>query len=243
MLFSIFKSAKFLPIDEYVKETLPINTVTYICRNTFIPSSRSDLEVTAGFIEKEEFHFLILGGEPYQKGIDVALLALKKVRNELNVKVRVSIFGMPKIETKRARFRYLTSQSYRDCVDIIESFKSYDWVKFRDFSNDRDLIFEGKDMLLFTSRLNAPGRPVIEACFYGILNLYCTTSLVDNCFADVSNCCICEVDEVKNKIIKIIKDELLRSRSKDFSRVIKLHSPDAQARVLQRVYEVEVCEK
>ena len=83
--------AIFLPIDEYVAATLPLNMKAQLCRNSFSGKKLRNLKERHSIFNKKCLNFVILGGEPYQKGIDLALMAVNELRQEHQININISI--------------------------------------------------------------------------------------------------------------------------------------------------------
>ena len=242
-LFNIFSDVTFLPIDEYVAATLPEEANTLLCRNSFSNNKTLNVKNFKEHLNKKCLNAVILGGEPYQKGIDLALMAIQGLREEHKVNINISVFGMSPTGSLKSRFRRLISRSYRDCLNVIEQCENEEWVRFYDFSNNTDTIFKEKNLLLFTTRLKAPGRPVIEACFYGIPSIYCTDAKISNCFDLVANYCSPDATRIKTKILEMINGFSISPNRSDFDQIIREHSYKVQSKILENVYGVELCEK
>ena len=227
-------------VIEYKRELFKNNEECIAYLQTYNDHINSTLKE---HLDKKRLNFLILGGEPYQKGIDLALMAIQGLREEQKMNINISIFGMSPTGSLKSRFRRLISRSYRNCLNVIEQFENEKWVRFHDFSNNTDKIFKEKNLLLFTTRLKAPGRPVIEACFYGIPSIYCTDDKIPNCFDLVANCCPPDVTSIKRKVLEMINGFSISPNQSDFDQIIRKHSHQVQSKILENVYGVELCEK
>lgn len=243
LIFRFFSDAIFLPIDEYVNDTIPKSSKSFLCRNTFI---RNQIKIKPDIIKKpkdSKFEFVILGGEPHQKGIDIALQAIEKIRKTYFFDLKVTIFGMPELNSWKVKVRQIISSDYNLCINIIKQHRHSPWVSFENFSHDQEYIFKNKDILLFTTRLNAPGRPIIEGCHYHVPSIYCTDQQVSGVFNDVAISCSNSVESVTLTINSML-EKLADGFSKNaFNQVVEMHSSKLQASILEKSYGVKICER
>lgn len=243
VIFQLFSNATFLPIDEYVDATLPSTAKRSICRNTFKIDETKKFYADQVHAASETFEFVILGGEPYQKGIDIALEALMHLRQLHELDLRVTIFGMPDLLSLKTRIRRKLSRSYDSCIRTIETHQNSDWVTIEDFNCEREKIFKNKKALLFTSRLNAPGRPIIEASYFKLPSIFCSDQQITGVFRDVSITSMNSVESVIRAIETLLDQYAEKYHDAPFEKVIEMHSTVAQACVLTRTYGEKICIK
>mgnify|MGYP006087006453 CR=1 FL=1 len=243
VIFRLFSNAIFLPIDEYVDATLPRDAKRNICRNTFKLDEKKKFYNEQLHENLATFEFVILGGEPYQKGIDIALEALTHLRQSRKLDLRVTIFGLPNLLSLKTKIRRKLSRSYDACIGTLLMHQNSDWVTIESFNYERDEIFKNKNALLFTSRLNAPGRPIIEASYFGIPSIFCTDRQIDGVFEEVSISCANGVENVVSAIETLLENYTEKYCNAPFEKVTKIHSSTSQACVLTRTYGEKICEK
>lgn len=239
LFFILFRKTNYIPIDEYVSHTLPEKINKTICRNSYNNSNKKKIIKSNKSIE----NIVILGGDPYQKGIDLAIKAVESLRNDGFLNLNISIFGMPNVSSLKNYIHKIISPSKIKSFEFIKKAESYNWVKFYSFTNNRENIFFNKDLLLFTSRLNAPGRPVIEASSYFIPSIYCSNLLINGCFNNVSIVCNPNIEKIKSSILKVMQKISYKDDYKYYKKINELHSSNAQAKILSSIYGVMVCKK
>jgi glycosyltransferase involved in cell wall biosynthesis len=243
LIFRIFSKSIFLPIDEWVQATIPYAVEKQLCRNTFTFHNKTIQQSFRNRSNKTRLELVMLGGEPYQKGIDIALEAVSQLREELGIDLQIQIFGLSNIHNWKSKIRRCISPEYNRCINSVLSHRLSSWVKFEGFTSDREYIFGTKNMLLFTTRLNAPGRPIIESCHFRVPSIFCSDNDNPGVYKDVSICCACDVDNVKVAIEEMLEKIAIGISSDSFESVVALHSTHYQVRTLSQSYGVHICQK
>lgn len=243
IIFRIFESSIFLPIDEWVQATIPYAVEKELCRNTFTAHNKTIKKIFPNMPNRKRFELVMLGGEPYQKGIDIALEAVAQLREALGIDLQIKIFGLSNMDNWKSRLRRCISPEYNRCINTVLIHQLSSWVTFEGFTSDREYIFGNKNVLLFTTRLNAPGRPIIESCHFRIPSIFCSDNKFPAVYKDVSICCACDVDNVKVAIEGMLEKIAIGISSDTFERVVAIHSIQHQVRTLSKSYGVQICQK
>lgn len=159
-----------IAIDKTVKESLPdLSEKIKIVYNGF---------EKPGYFERIPSEFFRIGfiGILYKaKGIYEILQALKilvKERGIKNIKLVVAGDNPRQIKNIFLKFILKISGFYQDTKNYMLEFVKKENLQnnfeYLGFLEDVSLFYKKIDLLLFPSHLNAPGRPVIEAGFYGV---------------------------------------------------------------------------
>lgn len=159
-----------IAIDQNVYETIPKVVNTVIINNSFSPISASKDEhlnqssnsLTVGYV----------GTLSKMKGIYELIDCYKLLKNEkLNIFLLVA-GDIPKkynaySELILTKLGLINQNSLKDFNSLIKSLGIEDKVTFLGHVNEISTFYHKIDIVCFPSFLDAPGRPVIEAAYYG----------------------------------------------------------------------------
>lgn len=216
------KTDGIIAIDDCVARTVQVEKSKKIF---IVPNAYSSESVDIKILPNNKLKILYLGGNNLGKGIDY-LLEISKILKSNSFNGEIVIAGIkpdPKAYTRRAvnfllhilfiRRQFTTAKLNR----FILKHKLEQIIVKHGFTNDLTKLFFEKDLLLFPSRFNAPGRPSIEAMRYGVPSiLFCKfseTNIIKNGFNgyNIQNY---SIDQFVEKILKLNRDKELLERLK-----------------------------
>ena len=158
---------KFICIDETVGNSLTKEFNRVIIHNGF-----TSLKIAHEKQAKEIFRVAMVGAFQRSKGclefIEAANTLSKKYQN-----IRFCFYG----NKPKNRFSVLNSillkmgishSIYDDMIEKINSFGINHIFEINDFTEDIAHIYQSIDLIAFPGFLNAPGRPIFEAGFFGV---------------------------------------------------------------------------
>lgn len=177
----VSSSDALITIDDCVRQTLHpmIFSKSYIVPNIY---SFKEEKRPAYSKDKEQLRILYLGGLRWEKGPDYALELAKRCKDEeINVSFTLAGIIAPQLSLfqKLLNFSLELLQIKRslkreEVRSIINSNGLDSIVSLEGFQPNISLLFANHDVLIFPSRLNAPGRPSIEAMSYGLPSIIFT---------------------------------------------------------------------
>lgn len=162
-----------IPIDETVKKSLPdsVKKKTKVVHNGFeTKQERNKFDNK----DKDTLKIGFIGVLYRAKGIYELMEAAKVLINEKKLKIKFLIAGENTREIKNKFIRKLMiyfgffQDSKHDLMKFINENNLNDSLIYLGFLKDVDKFYSEIDLLIFPSYLNAAGRPVFEAGFYGV---------------------------------------------------------------------------
>jgi glycosyltransferase involved in cell wall biosynthesis len=201
-------------IDETVRRSLPVDLPCVVIHNGLIlgetdaASKQGHSPITLGYV----------GSLLRLKGIYELLEAVRILALERGLKFKLLIFG----ENVRdlAGFRACALKCMGFCDDVEKDVKDFisrhalqDVIELRGFAPDVRDIYPLLDVLCFPSHLNAAGRPVFEAAFFGIPSLVAMDSPLDDAAQHEITALV--IDRPTPQLIadaleRLIRDDVLR---------------------------------
>lgn len=172
-----------IAIDNNVKESLPEFSSTFVINNSFYMTDDFDQSY---YKKSNILNIGYMGSISEMKGIYDLLEALKIVK-EKGKKFHLTVAG-GQIHSNKF---YLTSilkklniqkGDTKEVNDIITDYGLINEITFLGHVNNVAKFYKSIDILCFPSRLNAPGRPIIEASFYKKPSIACISRAYDDTF-------------------------------------------------------------
>lgn len=217
--FIINKYADFyIAIDESVNNTLSLKIPGQIIHNGFNNKDLSISEKQQGTIEFVKIAFI--SNLMVSKGI-LDFLEAAKLCKEKDLKVKLYIFGAPARKPNKL-FGFFLSKAgfYVDMVALVKSFieenKLEDCVEYRGFTKNIRSVLEEVDLVCFPSHLNALGRPIFEAAFYGCPSIVTTRDQLPSDVFINNETGLCSMEKNPKELAKSMEyfctrpDEILR---------------------------------
>jgi glycosyltransferase involved in cell wall biosynthesis len=161
-----------IPIDETVSSSLPVKEGYEIVYNGFSVANKE--RHRKRFVSGNRYRMVVamVGVLMQAKGVEDFLEAAKICRDK-GLPIDFHIIGDSPRKTAGVRGWILKSLGLFDDLEpkvtaFIASHGLQDIVKRTGFVADLEQVYDQIDVLCFPSHLNATGRPVIEAAFFGI---------------------------------------------------------------------------
>lgn len=169
-------AAAVVAIDGNVRATLPTDLPVQIIHNSFDPSSSSTLSLAARSeldrVRDSALKIGFVGNLQRVKGLldlihGVALAKASNIDVQLVVVGGVTGGRVP-LSRRFAKLLNLSQDVHESFPQLIEKLDLRDDVIMVGHTPDIQNVFPFIDVLAFPSHLDAPGRPVFEAAFFGI---------------------------------------------------------------------------
>jgi len=184
-----------IAIDETVRRTLPAGLRTFTIHNGFEPMPVTEPDTRLHGDVTFRFTVAMVGSLLPVKGIfefiDAARICAQR---ELPIQFVLvgspvrSMSGWKKVVLGRLRF---STDVLADLQSRIRAFGLTDRVHLLGFERDIGKIYAGIEVVCFPSHLNAVGRPVFEAAFYGVPSIVAIVDpLPDTVAPGVTGLCI-----------------------------------------------------
>lgn len=161
-----------IAISEHVRDSLPEGLPVQVIHNGMaVPASATlSEEVSRG--GDRPFTAAMVGMIARSKGC-LDFVAAAAVCRDRGARIHFELVGGGLRSQHRVRDRLLAFLGLKEdiCAEIkslIEHMKLHDIVSFRPFTTDLADAYCGIDVLCFPSYLDAPGRPIFEAGFFGV---------------------------------------------------------------------------
>ena len=160
---------KFICIDKSTLSTSPDKIKSIIIYNIF-KNKRSNKKKSS----KKNFCVGFLGSLDYHKGLDFYFDCISNINMSKN-KFLFLIGGSLSVKNQFLTKILHTFRIKKNFSKIYLSFrnKKFKNVKLMNSITNLDKFYQRLDLMCFPSRMNALGRPVIEAASYGIPSLVC----------------------------------------------------------------------
>lgn len=158
---------KIIAIDETVRRTLPLNASVAVIHNGFSVTS-SDNRLT-----EDVLRVGIVGVLLKLKGVYEFVEAARILLKERKLKIQFFIVGENARSLTGWKSRILKALDFAhdvrgDLETYIHAHGLQDQVHLTGFVKNVDEVYSKLDLLCFPSHLDAAGRPVFEAAFYGV---------------------------------------------------------------------------
>ena len=191
-------SAKVIAIDESVRRTLPPSLDVTVLHNGLRAVDRASLDETSG-IKSRPFRVAIVGVLLRLKGVFEFVEAARLCRLR-GVEGEFIIVGENVRNVKGLRGKLLTALGFAEDVraGLVEQIRASglsDYVKLSGFVDDISSVYRKIDLLSFASHLDAAGRPVFEAAWFGVPSIVAVRDPLPDTIVDgESGVCIPESD-------------------------------------------------
>lgn len=165
-----------IAIDQNVRMTLPADVPVEVIHNSFDPSVSSSLSPEAldalSGVRAEALKVGFVGNLQHAKGL-LPLIRAAAMAKETGADVQIVIVGgitggRVSLSRRFAKLLKLSQDAHEGLEDIIRDHNLQDDVIMVGHTPNIQNVFPFIDVLAFPSYLNAPGRPVFEAAFFGI---------------------------------------------------------------------------
>ncbi|MCW5632663.1 MAG: glycosyltransferase family 4 protein [Rubrivivax sp.] len=233
------QAACVVAIDETVRASLPSNLAVQVIHNTFAPAraagSDPAFEVRLGQLRPGSFKVGFVGNLLRVKGILDLLEATRLLRSR-GVDVEVLIVGDDARDSRGLRARILRTLSLaQDVRAEAEAFLRrhdlQDCVHLLGFTREIALAYRKMDVLCFPSHLDAPGRPVFEAAFFGVPSIVALREpRADTLVHDVTGLAVAAhaPQALAEAIERLARDPAARQRMGEAARRLAERNFDAQ---------------
>jgi len=178
-----------IPIDENVKASLPDDLNTYVINNSYFPnSSNVDLEMVNNFnaLKSNIFKVGFVGNVLKSKGIRELMEAARKI-SEIRDDIEFIIVGGEARNNKGfkpwlLRQFNLWEDSLAEAKEFISKYKLNSQVHFFGKTMDIATAYHGFNIVCFPSYYDAPGRPILEAAYFGVPSIACISRPMNDTF-------------------------------------------------------------
>jgi glycosyltransferase involved in cell wall biosynthesis len=179
------RAAKCLiPIDSAVSSTFDVSCLKRIIHNGEpVPNSNKPLEVASHKLTP--FRVGIVANFLRYKGvldfIDAAAICVSE-HGDVDIEFQIvgETFSKGSLSTSLKKRLGFSHDIKEEALSMIKQRGLESRIKLCGFQKDPDKIFGNLDILCFPSHLNAVGRPVFEAAFYGIPSIVALKDLKDH---------------------------------------------------------------
>jgi glycosyltransferase involved in cell wall biosynthesis len=210
-LLNIFKkySDQIIAIDESVNSTLDKSLNVKVVHNGM---SLKNINITKH--KRKVFTVGIVANFQRYKGILEFLDAANICINKKKIDVNFFVFGAEYVNTQSLKEKIFQGFGFHENIEAIikkkiNKYSFGDRLKLKGYKHHSDDIYNNIDLLTFPSHLNAVGRPVFEAGFYGIPSIVAVEDEFDDTIINnVTGICIKEKDSLSlaNAIEKLYLD-------------------------------------
>jgi len=217
VLNKIFNNyAKFVvPIDESVSSSLPYLRNKYIVHNGLSRENINKID-----FKRDKFTVCMVSNFQRYKGIMEFIDAANICINENKLDIDFVIYGASYQNNKSLKEKLFQMFGFRENMNdlIISKILDYDLIDkiiLKGFVYSTDEIYNNLDLHVFPSHLNAVGRPVFEAAFYGVPSIVAIDEPFDDAIIDnKTGICIKEKDPLglANAIEKLYHDRQLLAK-------------------------------
>lgn len=202
-------------IDDTVRRSLPADLPCVVIHNGLILASEA---VAASKQGHSPITLGYVGSLLRLKGIYELLEAVQILALERGLKFKLLIFGENVRDVAGFKAGALKCMGFcddveKDVEDFISRHALQDVIELRGFAPDVRDIYPLLDVLCFPSHLNAAGRPVFEAAFFGIPSLVAMDSPLDDAAQHEITALV--IDRPTPQLIadaleRLIRDDVLR---------------------------------
>jgi glycosyltransferase involved in cell wall biosynthesis len=213
-----------VPIDETVKRSLPADLPTRIIHNTLslqgteqppTPAERVRVGFVGNFLPFKGIHEFVQAARLCRdRGLPVEFVIAGDNPRSLGG-IRGWLLGV----------LGLARDLRREVQEYVQRMGLEDTVRFTGFVDDVAKVYSSIDILCFATHLDAPGRPVLEAAFYGIPSIVAVRDpLPDTIVHGQTGICIDvpEPERIADAIEYLCRDPVERARlgrgAKDLAR-------------------------
>ncbi len=231
-----------IAIDKNVKKSLPKFSNTFVINNSFSVDNNIEKRYKKSNILKIGY----VGSISEMKGIYDLLEALKIVK-EKNKKFELMIAGS-QIHTNKF---YLTSilkklniqkGDTKEVTEIVKKFNLESEVLFLGQVKNISRFYQKIDVLCFPSRLNAPGRPIIEASYFKKPSIACISEPYEDTFINHRTGIAvnpAKPNELADAILFSIdnKKELIKMGENAYKNYKRYNDPEQNSRRIYNLYK------
>jgi glycosyltransferase involved in cell wall biosynthesis len=172
-----YTANKIVAIDETVASSLSVMPSYSIIHNSYsVLNSGAKLELLLPQFVMREFEITLgfAGSISFMKGIfelveALGILKLMGIRAQLIIAGGHEKHSLKKgISAKAIKAIKGDPDIILNLNNIIQKYSLEESISFLGYKDDLSKFYNGIDVLCFTTKLNAAGRPVFEAAFYGV---------------------------------------------------------------------------
>ena len=231
-----------IAIDNNLKSSLPQFPKTFVINNSF--SIKEDIEKNIESTDILQIGYV--GTISEMKGIYDLLEALKIVKKKSR-KFKLKVAGS---QIHNNRF-YLSSilqklniqkSNRKEVNNIISDYNLKSDITFLGHVKEISGFYKSIDVLCFPSRLNAPGRPIIEASYFKKPSIACISEVFDDTFIHQKTGIAVKPanpEELANAIISLIdnKDKLKKMGDYAYENYKKYNNPEINSNKIYNLYK------
>ncbi len=206
---------KFICIDKTTYSTSPLKKKTVIIYNIF------KREKNKKILRKNFFYVGFLGSLDFHKGLDFYFDCISEI-NKFNNNFIFLIGGTLSISNGYLMKLLTFLKIKKDFNQVFEKFKKKKFknVKFLNKVTNLGQFYNSINLICFPSRMNALGRPVIEAAAYGIPSLVCLNNYYNDTIIDNKTGYVVKFGNIK----KFIKKLTYLNRNKNKLKQLGIHA-------------------
>lgn len=170
-------NAKIVAIDESVESTIPKYLDKTVIHNLFNPKNKLGKNSNGNKINRDKNKITIgfIGSISLMKGIKELLIAGSILKSSgCNFEIVIAGAEEPIAEYSNILIKNFVEKYIKGEKDIrgtinniIEKNGLEQNIKWLGYVSDLSSFYENIDLICFPSRLNAPGRPIFEAAYFG----------------------------------------------------------------------------
>lgn len=196
----------YIAIDESVNNTLSLNIPGQIIHNGFCIK---DLSINKQQHGDGSVKIAFISNLMVSKGL-LDFLEAAKLCKENKLKVKLYIFGAPARKPNKF-FGFILSRTgfYVDMIAVVNAFiknnNLEEYVEYRGFTKNIRSVLEEVDVVCFPSHLNALGRPVFEAAFYGCPSIVTTRDKLPSDVFVNNETGLCTIEKSPEELMKSIE--------------------------------------
>lgn len=245
-LFIMKNVVQLIAIDETVKRSLSRDFNVAVVHNGLTVSDTMIAKVRQS--PKETLIVGMVGGLSRVKGCIEFIEAAKICRDHgANIKFVFVGQSMRKPSPVRDFFLRLLGVSqevYSEMKDRITTYQLESLIEFWPFTTELENIYSRLDILCFPSHLDAPGRPIFEAAFFGVPSIAAITNPTDDTILNnITGFTILPNSpaQLAECIMRLYKDPTKRREMGNNARNLAQENFDAKKNALQVLEIYQLC--
>lgn len=207
-------------IDDTVRRSIPAGLPVCVIHNSFSPGGPFErdeaLEGRLAALRPSSFKVGFVGNLLASKGI-VELIEAMRIVRDAGVDAELVIAGDDAHSSRGIRARLLKPAKLshdvrREVENRIARHGLADRVHMLGFTDNIDKVYQSMDIVCFPSHLDAPGRPIFEAAFYGVPSIVAIRNPTPDTFVHEGTGLAVEagdVDGLAAAIMRLARDRVM----------------------------------
>jgi len=230
-----------IPIDETVKDTLPISVPSTVIHNGI---TLKNLKVDK---RNDKFTVAIVANFQRYKGILEFIDAANICINIYDLDINFVVYGASYNKNKSFKDKVFSFFGFREDIEtcIKDKIKKYNFksnFQLKGYVGNHNEIYNNIDILAFPSHLNAVGRPVFEAAFYKVPSIVAIKKPLNDTIIDGITGLIIDEKDAKDLAKKIIylyqnKNELEKMGLNAFSKANENFNSKKNTEKMYQIYQ------